>query len=93
MVYSIFLYDHIFTHIDTTHNIMHSIFHSRTIRSVISVWLDTYPDDFREDPDYQCLHTLMKFSERHLPDSDLSSRAKHKLEKFQKEASNRSGIY
>ncbi|CAG2192118.1 RGL [Mytilus edulis] len=62
----------------------------RTIKSVISVWLDTYPDDFREDPDYQCLHTLMKFSERHLPDSDLSSRAKHKLEKFQKEASNRS---
>ncbi|XP_063422433.1 ral guanine nucleotide dissociation stimulator-like 1 isoform X1 [Mytilus trossulus] len=62
----------------------------RTIKSVISVWLDTYPDDFREDPDYQCLHTLMKFSERHLPDSDLSSRAKHKLEKFQKESLNRS---
>jgi hypothetical protein len=26
------------------------IFH-RTIKSVISVWMDTYPDDFREDPD------------------------------------------
>ena len=68
------------------------IFH-RTIKSVISVWMDTYPDDFREDPDYLCLQTLIKFSERHLPDSDLSSRAKHKREKFQKEVSNRSGTY
>lgn len=62
----------------------------RTIKSVISVWMDTYPDDFREDPDYLCLQTLIKFSERHIPDSDLSSRAKHKLERFQKEVSNRS---
>jgi len=55
--------------------------------------MDTYPDDFREDPDYLCLQTLIKFSERHLPDSDLSSRAKHKRERFQKEVSNRSGTY
>ncbi|KAJ8311804.1 hypothetical protein KUTeg_010641 [Tegillarca granosa] len=62
----------------------------RTVKSVISVWLDTYPEDFREEPDYPCLHTLEQFSKLHIPDSDLMTRARHKIEKFRREAASRS---
>jgi hypothetical protein len=55
--------------------------------------MDTYPDNFREDPDFLCLQTLIKFSERHVPDSDLSSRAKHKRERFQKEVSKNQDLH
>ncbi|XP_050398987.2 ral guanine nucleotide dissociation stimulator-like 1 isoform X1 [Patella vulgata] len=58
----------------------------KTIRSVISVWLDTHPDDFREHPDYPCLLDLEDFAKEHIADSDLGVRARHRLEKFQKEA-------
>ncbi|KAL3871362.1 hypothetical protein ACJMK2_039369 [Sinanodonta woodiana] len=57
----------------------------RAIKSVISVWFDTYPEDFREPPDYPCLHTLEQFAKNYVPDSDLAIRAQHKIEKFQKE--------
>ena len=63
----------------------------RTVKSVISVWMDTYPDDFRDDPDYTCLRTLEEFSKVHVPDSDLATRARHKMEKFQREAEGKSG--
>ena len=63
----------------------------RTVKSVISVWMDTYPDDFRDDPDYTCLRTLEEFSKVHVPDSDLATRAHHKMEKFQREAEGKSG--
>lgn len=58
----------------------------RTIKSVISVWLDTYPEDFREEPDYPCLQMLEKFAQEYMEDRDLVFRAKHKEERFRKEA-------
>ncbi|XP_036365562.1 ral guanine nucleotide dissociation stimulator isoform X2 [Octopus sinensis] len=58
----------------------------KTIKSVISVWLDTYPEDFREDPDYPCLQMLEKFAQECMEDRDLAFRAKHKEERFRKEA-------
>lgn len=57
----------------------------RTIKSVLSVWLDSYPEDFRDPPSYPCLHTLERFSKQHISESDLSVRARHKIEKFKKE--------
>ncbi|XP_071097276.1 ral guanine nucleotide dissociation stimulator-like 1 isoform X7 [Haliotis cracherodii] len=59
----------------------------KTIKSVISVWLDTYPEDFREPPNYPCLHTLEKFSLHFLPDSDLAGRARHRIERLTKDHS------
>ena len=61
-------------------------FFLRTIKSVISVWLDTYPEDFREEPDYPCLQMLEKFAQEYMEDRDLVFRAKHKEERFRKEA-------
>lgn len=58
----------------------------KTFKSVISVWMDTYPDDFRDHPDYKCLKVLEAFSHQFIPDSDLELRARHKIEKFEREA-------
>ncbi|XP_041370926.1 ral guanine nucleotide dissociation stimulator-like isoform X2 [Gigantopelta aegis] len=63
----------------------------KTLRSVISVWLDTYPEDFHEDPDYPCLHLLETFVQCHLPDSDLAERARHRIERFKKDHAGRDG--
>ncbi|XP_052789709.1 ral guanine nucleotide dissociation stimulator-like 1 isoform X1 [Mya arenaria] len=57
----------------------------RTIKSVLSVWIDTYPEDFREPPTYPSLRTLESFAFDHLPDSDMAIRVKHKMERFKKE--------
>ncbi|XP_048775777.1 ral guanine nucleotide dissociation stimulator-like 1 isoform X4 [Ostrea edulis] len=62
----------------------------KTFKSVISVWMDTYPDDFRDHPDYTCLTTLESFSRQFIPESDLELRARHKIEKFQSEAVSKS---
>ena len=48
--------------------------------------MDTYPDDFRDHPDYTCLRVLATFSHQFIPESDLELRAGHKIEKFQREA-------
>lgn len=58
---------------------------SRTIKSVLSVWLDTYPEDFRTPPHYECLETLLRFAEESVPDNDLAIKAQHKLDRFLKE--------
>lgn len=53
--------------------------------------MDTYPDDFRDHPDYKCLKVLEAFSHQFIPDSDLELRARHKIEKFEREAVCNSG--
>lgn len=57
----------------------------RTIKSVLSVWMDSFPEDFRDPPNYPCLHTLESFAKQHIPESDLSVRVRHKIDKFRKE--------
>ncbi|XP_064616076.1 ral guanine nucleotide dissociation stimulator-like 1 isoform X2 [Liolophura sinensis] len=57
----------------------------KTIKSVLSVWLDTYPEDFRTPPNYECLETLLRFAEESVPDNDLAIKAQHKLDRFLKE--------
>ena len=68
-------------------------FSFRTIKSVITVWIDTYPEDFRDPPSYKCLVQLETFTHIHLPDSDLNIRVKHKMDKFRKEDASSSGMY
>lgn len=67
-----------------TKNELHDI-QIRTIKSVLSVWMDSYPEDFRDPPNYPCLHILESFAKQHIPESDLSIRVRHKIEKFRKE--------
>ncbi|XP_013396333.1 ral guanine nucleotide dissociation stimulator-like 1 [Lingula anatina] len=57
----------------------------KTYRSVTSMWLDTYPEDFREPPNYPCLTLLEKFAAENMPTSDLAIRSQHKKDKFMKE--------
>lgn len=59
--------------------------HLKTIRIVLSVWMDGFLEDFREPPNYPCLNTLISFATRHMESSDLCHRAQHKLDKFKKE--------
>ncbi len=47
----------------------------------MSVWLDGYPEDFREPLTYPCLRQLIDFAEKHI-EGDFATRAKHKLSKF-----------
>jgi len=46
---------------------------------VISAWLDTYPDDFRDPPHYSALRRLRQFAVDELPDSDLQRRVAGRL--------------
>ena len=41
-----------------------------TIRTLISAWLDAYPDDFRDPPHYTALRRLRQFAADQLPDGD-----------------------
>nr|KAG5693399.1 hypothetical protein BaRGS_009872 [Batillaria attramentaria] len=59
----------------------------RTLKCVLSVWLDTYPEDFRESPDYPCLTLLESFARELIPDSDLATRAKQRISKYKEEDS------
>ncbi|XP_025114107.1 ral guanine nucleotide dissociation stimulator-like 1 isoform X7 [Pomacea canaliculata] len=59
----------------------------KTLKCVLSVWLDTYHEDFRESPNYPCLTLLENFAREVIPDSDLASRAHNRIERLKKEAS------
>ena len=53
--------------------------------------MDSYPEDFRDPPSYPCLHAIESFAKQHIPESDLSVRARHKIDKFKKEDLGNSG--
>ncbi|XP_064649116.1 ral guanine nucleotide dissociation stimulator-like 1 isoform X3 [Lineus longissimus] len=59
--------------------------HRKSIRSVVHVWLDSFPEDYREPLNYPCLHSLLDFARTKAKDTDLENRAKHKLEKYRKQ--------
>ena len=46
----------------------------RTLRQAIHVWLDQYPEDFQEPPNYPCLSQLEGFCRRVMPDSELDQK-------------------
>ena len=43
----------------------------KAIRTVLFVWLDAYPDDFDEPPNYPCLTSLKSFAAQHMQSSDV----------------------
>jgi len=49
---------------------------------VISVWLETYPEDFREPPDYSALTSLIEFALCNAFDNDLAQKAREQLSTF-----------
>lgn len=57
----------------------------RTLISALHVWLDSYPDDFKESPNHLTLTQLLQFCKEHLPGTELEAKAKHRLEKYGRE--------
>jgi len=54
----------------------------RSLKTVLSVWLDTYPDDFREPPEYLTLSSLIEFTLCNACDNDLAQKARDQLSAF-----------
>jgi len=52
---------------------------------VLLVWLDMYPEDFREPPIYPALTLLETFAHENYPDSDLSLKTQQKRDLFLKQ--------
>jgi len=49
---------------------------------VLSVWLETYPEDFREPPEYSTLSTLLQFALCNAFNNDLAQKARDQLLAF-----------
>ncbi|XP_071453702.1 ral guanine nucleotide dissociation stimulator-like 1 [Hetaerina americana] len=60
--------------------------HRKTLVVVLHVWLDSYPDDFKEPPPYPSLSSLLRFCRSHLPGSELESKVLHRLERLTRDA-------
>ena len=58
---------------------LHCLCDASTIRSVISAWLDAYPDDFRSPPHYTALRRLRQFAVDEMRDSELERRVVDRL--------------
>ncbi|KAG8186600.1 hypothetical protein JTE90_019922 [Oedothorax gibbosus] len=58
--------------------------HKRTFEKVLLVWLDMYPEDFYDPPQYLNLLKIKEFAEKYIPGCVLELRAKHKLLKYKK---------
>ena len=51
----------------------------KAIRTVIFVWIDTYPEDFDEPPNYPCLTSIKTFAKTHMHSTDIADRAQRCL--------------
>ena len=58
------------------------LFCYRTLVLALHVWLDSYPEDFRDPPLHATLHQLVYFTQTHLPESELQLKVKHRLDRF-----------
>ncbi|XP_026487881.2 ral guanine nucleotide dissociation stimulator-like 1 isoform X2 [Vanessa tameamea] len=59
--------------------------HRKTLVACLHVWLDTYPEDFRQLPHHPALQQLLAFTQLHLPGSELHSKVLQKLAVFSAE--------
>lgn len=57
----------------------------RTLVLALHVWLDSYPEDFRDPPRHPTLHQLLYFAQQYLPESELEVKVRHRLERFNRE--------
>ena len=51
--------------------------HCKTLRLALHVWLDQYPEDFKEPPNYPCLNQLEAFTQRIMPGSELDEKVEY----------------
>ncbi|XP_049868184.1 ral guanine nucleotide dissociation stimulator isoform X2 [Pectinophora gossypiella] len=65
--------------------------HRKTLVACLHVWLDTYPEDFRQPPHHPALQQLLAFTQLHLPGSELHSKVLQKLAIFSAERNGMSG--
>ena len=61
---------------------LYSFFFSRTLRSTLHVWLDAFPEDFRDPPEYPLLNQFLTFCEQHAKDSEIHFKVKHRMERL-----------
>lgn len=54
----------------------------RTLRSTLHVWLDAFPEDFRDPPEYPLLNQFLDFCERQAKDTELHFKVKHRMERL-----------
>ncbi|KAL1491225.1 hypothetical protein ABEB36_011854 [Hypothenemus hampei] len=59
--------------------------HKKTLISALHVWLDSYPEDFKEPPDYPALRLLLEFSDEFLPNTELDAKVRHRLDRYSRE--------
>lgn len=52
----------------------------RCIKTVILVWLDSYPDDFHEPPNFPCLTSLIAFAKKFMSGSEVVNKANKAIE-------------
>nr|XP_054769638.1 ral guanine nucleotide dissociation stimulator-like 1 [Lytechinus pictus] len=62
----------------------------KNIRSVVMMWLEESQDDFREAPDYPCLHMIEEFARDVSQDLELQLRAEYLMTSFENEDSPKS---
>ena len=58
----------------------------RTLRQALHVWMDQFPEDFKEPPNFPCLSHLENFCRRVMPGSELDSKVQRKGKLIRKEA-------
>ena len=54
----------------------------RSLKTVLSAWLETYPNDFREPPEYSTLNSLVQFAICNAYDNELAQKARDQLSAF-----------
>ncbi|XP_050530881.1 ral guanine nucleotide dissociation stimulator isoform X2 [Daktulosphaira vitifoliae] len=59
--------------------------HKKTVVSALHVWLDSYPEDFRDPPLHTCLRCLRSFTFLYLPKTELHIKATYRLDRYLKE--------
>ncbi|XP_045472578.1 ral guanine nucleotide dissociation stimulator [Harmonia axyridis] len=60
--------------------------HKKTLVSALHVWLDSYPEDFRDPPNHPALRHLLSFCEDYLPATELDAKVRHRLDRYTREA-------
>lgn len=54
----------------------------QSLKTVLSAWLETYPNDFREPPEYSTLNSLVQFAICNACDNDFAQKARDQLSAF-----------
>ena len=58
--------------------------HCRTLRQALHVWLDQFPEDFDDPPNYPCLTQLEAFCRRVLPNTELDIKVHRKASQIRR---------